>query len=52
MDNLHYLLGEDSTITISMTGVDYNDDVHSKGCHIIFLMATGACDMTFFVLVL
>ena len=25
MSHLHYLLGEDSNITISMTGVDYND---------------------------
>ena len=40
MAHLHDLLGEDSTITISMTGFDYNYDVHSKGCHIIFLMAT------------
>ena len=40
MAHLHDLLGGGSTITISMTGVDYNDDVHSKGCHIIFLMAT------------
>ena len=39
MAHLHDLLGEDSTITISMTGFDYKNDVHSKGCHIIFLMA-------------
>ena len=39
MDHLHDLLGEDSTINISMTGVDYNYDVHSKVCHITFMMA-------------
>ena len=38
MSHLHDLLGEESTITISMTGFDYNYDVHSKGCHIIFMM--------------
>ena len=30
MAHLHDLLGEDSNITISMTGFDYNYDVHSK----------------------
>ena len=30
MAHLHDLLGQDSNITISMTGVDYNDDYDHK----------------------